>query len=321
MVPLTELIEIYSRRLADDVPGDPEYVTLCQGMDANSLFHHARHRVETLKRKLEKEVGIQQTAQKQVKYSLKFLQRVNGSQNQEDQICYQLTRKTYFPHWTAKQQQYFEDIVAKIKAGQEYFLSFTQRYRGEGAGNPVNSLHRYLIQSYGLLNPQDSTKNELAHMLDNVLRSSQRHQFNGFYFPAHEDDSAEVKKKVDDALDQALVFIQLVQNEMFSRHYEDRFNFCHSEYGRALASAKPMIYLFADGIHPDDLISEEDADFSLDNWYQYIRKIDCVDLAPTIVAEETANVVANRRKLQERLVEKVQCFREALWNNVPSDLD
>jgi hypothetical protein len=46
-----------------------------------------------------------------------------------------------------------------------------------------------------------------------------------------------------------------------------------------------------------------------------------VDLNPTITADQSANITGNRDKLKEQLIDKMQKFREALWENVPGDLD
>ena len=316
---LEQLIGIYARHPVAEVAGDPAYLTLCQKNDKDVLFHRERLRVEQLKRKLEDQVGIQQTRQKQVKYALKLFRRLTGTENQESDILLRLTKLAYFPGWSEKQQAYFNKITAQIETGQDYFLSFTQRNR-DGAGNPINSIHRYLIQSYGLPDPIDRAQNELAQMLHRCLTIS-RYQFRGFFFPAHEDDSAQVAEKLKEEMEKSLVFIQLVQNEMFSKHYTHIKNHCFAEYSDAVQQQKKMIYLFADGLHPTDLIAEDDAEYDLDPWYQIVRGADCVDFVPTPTADQSANIIVNREKLKQRLEEKMQSYRETLWESVPSDLD
>src|SRR5262249_28029274 len=116
-------------------------------------------------------------------------------------------------------------------------------------------------------------------------------------------------------------FVQLVQNEMFSKRYDDRTNYCFMEYERAVATNKQMILLFADGVHPQDLIPEEDALFDLDRWYQFVRGADCIDLESTRMAEHSSNIAMCHDKLKKRLVEQVQAFRSNLWESVPGDLE
>jgi hypothetical protein len=317
---LETLIKIYASHPTANVASDPEYVALCEANHDNAFFHKERHRVEALKTKLEGQVAIQQTRQKQVKYALRIFERLVGSENQLDEICLRLIRGAYYPDWTEKQRSYFDKISEILETCEDYFLSFTQRNSGGGMGNPINGIHRYLIQSYGLPDPKDSASNELARMLDLVLRTS-RYDFRGFFFPAHEDDSAQVNQKLKNALERSLVFIQLVQNEMFSTHYDSGKNYCYQEYSMACGLQKKMIYLFANGQHPDDLIPEDAAHFELDSWYQYVLGADCVAFDPTVVSDQSANIPVNRAKLKDRLVESVQKVREALWNDAPGDLD
>jgi hypothetical protein len=319
MTPLEELIEIYGRRRADDVAGDPDYVRLCKAHDGDNVFHSDRHRIEDIKRSLERQTGIQNSRQKQVKYALKLFHRLVGSEDRKYEICRRLARLSYYLGWTIKQKEYFDDTCTLIATKLDYFFSFTQRNQ-TGAGNPINSYHRYLIQSLGLPDPKDSSQNELACLLDRLLRAS-RYQFRGFFFPAHVGDSRQVTQKIFKALDDSVVFIQLVQNEMFSNYYVGRPNYCFEEYRRAFDKNKKMIFVFADGQHPQDLIPEETVLFDLDSWYQVIRGVDCLYMPPTRIAEQSANIQVSLDKLKERLVEAVQSFRESLWEGVPSDFD
>jgi hypothetical protein len=319
MIPLQKLIELYGRQPADAVGDDLEYVQLCEANDSDMLFHHARNTVEHIKKGLEVRVAVQQTGQKQVKQALKFYQRFVGLDPQEQEICFRLVNVAYHPHWTSKQQNYFDGIVEALKMGQDYFLSFTQRNK-EGVGNPVNSLHRHLIQSYGIADPVSRVDNSFAEMLNNALSAS-RYQFRGFFFPQHEDDSKQVVEKVAVELKRSLVFIQVIQNAMFSKSYIDKRNFCFEEYSEAVRQKKPTVYLFVDGKHPDDFILEEDTVFDLDPWHKVIHGADCVDFESTLTAAMPESIVKNRDKLRKSVVEKVQSFREVLWENAPGDLE
>ncbi len=321
MTSLEELIEIYGGREAKDVSKDQNYVRICQENDGNPIFHAERFRIENIKRKLEKEAGIQKTRQKQVKFALRFFHRLVGSKDDEDEVCRRLTLASYYPQWTDKQKLYFDETCVLVKKKLDYFLSFTQRNRS-GAGNPINSYHRYLIQSIGLPDPKDSQENELARMLDRLLQIS-RYQFRGFFFPAHEGDSQQATEKFLKALDNSMVFIQIVQNEMFSKHYQhqNRPNYCYIEYKQAIEKKKEMIFIFADGQHPQDLIPEEDAQFEFDDWYELILGADCVHMEPTRIADERSNIPDSIDKLKKRLVEAVQRHRETLWEGAPGDLD
>ena len=321
MSTLDDLIGIYGRQPADRVPEDPEYQALCKVNDSKTLFHYERRRVETIRRRLEGVLDQQETRQKQVKNALKIFDWLLApDNNQEDEICRRLVRADWYQEWTQQQQAHFDATVETLRNGLDYFLSFTQR-NSVGAGNPVNAFHRYLIQSYGLEDPNSSPKNELAKAVDRALRIS-RYKFRGFFFPMHEDDSTEVTAKLRLAMDRALVFIQIVQNEMFDKgSYKDTENYCFDEYTMAVDRRKNHIYLFADGQHPADLIPKGRTFHRFETWFEFVKKTDCVALARTLdVTRESQNVAVNQDLLNKRLIDKVQSFREALWNNSPPDL-
>ncbi|HYJ84591.1 MAG TPA: hypothetical protein VEW46_00880 [Pyrinomonadaceae bacterium] len=318
MAIIDDLIQIYATNPADNVAADPYFVKLCEDNDGDNIFHATRNRIERVKRELEV-AGELRTYRCQAQLALELYHQLVGSENQEDVIFLRIVRIAYLPKWTDKQKIYFDDACTTIATKLDYFLSFTQRNPVKG-GNSVNSYHRHLIQSIGLPDPKDSAKNELAKMLDVVLRTS-RYQLRGFFFPEHEDDSTEVKKKLTDAMDKSLVFIQLVQNEMFRKSYQPDENYCFIEYSQAVGKNKGMILLFADGEHPADLITKVAVRFELLDWYKRIGGDDCLDLGPTRVAEEAINIKPNLEKLKEKLIEKVNDTRVALWEGVPGDLD
>jgi hypothetical protein len=315
---LNTLIEIYGRQNADNVKNDAEYVALCLEHDAlNDPFHPQRERVERIKRSLEDQVAIQPSYQAQVSHALKLFQRLVGSRNQEEEICRQLTLRTYYPNWSQQQKDYFDETCSTMANKLDYFLSFTQR-NSSGNANPINGYHRFLIRVAGSMpDPLDSTDNELARMLDRLLRSR---QFTGFYFPMHEGNSQQVNQKLTTSLMRSLVFIQLVQNEMFAKVHAGKPNYCFEEYSQAVAEKKKMIFLFADGQHPQDLIQEPDVPLDLDPWYQFIRGTDCVFMESTQFAQDSPNIEAGYSKLRKSLVEMVQKHRAALWEDAPGDL-
>lgn len=318
MTTLDQLIDFYGQQDSDALPANPAFAALCAANDARKMFHADRAHVEKVKRKLEKTVGIQQTRQGQVMFAIQVFQQLMGTPLL-DAICLRLVDIAYYPDWTPKQQMHYTAAIAQIKRKMDYFLSFTQRRRGD-AGNPVNGYHRYLIQHGGIPDPVAVTTNQLARFVSNHLQDP-KYGFGGFYFPTHEDDSQDIVAKVMRALDDSLVFVQIVQNAMFSKEFPQMRNYCFEEYSDAIRLQKKTIYLFADGILPGDLIRPEAVDIGLDDWYQVTQGTDCVDLQPTRDASESANIIANLDKLKEHVVEKIHRFRRALWEGVPSDLD
>jgi hypothetical protein len=323
MTSLQSLIEIYARCKSTSVQNDPAFVALDQqnsdSPTRSRVFHEQVARVERIKRGLEDIVDIQTTYQGEVKLSLQKFQQLADSSDQEDEICLRLIRLTYYPNWTPKQTAFFDKMVEAIKKGHDYFLSFTQR-RPPGGGNPLNSDQRYLIQSFGLADPQGKDENELARMLDRLLRIS-KYGFRGFFYPMHENDSQQVKKKLNDAMNNSLVFIQLVQNEMFSKQYPIDPNYCFDEYSGACSEQKKMVLIFANGLHPGDMIIKTAVQSKFNAWYDYMHGADCVDLQPTRISEQAMNIQTNRDKLTKGVVEKLQELRKEILESVPGDLD
>jgi hypothetical protein len=312
------LIDMYGRRPVDAVEQDPEYRRLCAANDSVALFHQERRRVRDLKIELEKRAGIQSTRQKQVKFALKLLLQLTGSRNQETEIAERLTRLAYYPAWTTQQKEFFDNAVDRLGKGRDYFLSFTRR-KGNFEANPVNSLHCYLIRQFGYLQPQESTDNLLAAMIHRFLKSS-KYQFRGFFFPDHENDSKIVDVKLRNALENSTTFVQVIQNEMFSQNYDEAKNYCLQEYMKAADLEKNMLFVFADGTHPDDFIQRDQAYFSYLDWHDRVSGTDCVFFAPTRTAIESDNVITNIALLRNKLVEGLERIREAVWDKIPNDL-
>lgn len=317
---LDQLISIYGRyQTTDEVKADAEFLELCEAHPDNELdpFHSQRKLVEKLSRQMDSSLK-NQTARSQVRTTLRFYQKfVGSSTNSEEQIWLQLARVRHYPKWTEPQQEYFDQISTIIATKLDYFLSFTQRNQ-QGAGNPINGYHRYSIQYLGQLeDPIASSENKLAEMLDRYLK---RHNLRGFYFPIHEDDSQQVLTKLHEALSRSLVFIQLVQNEMFSNVYPAAENYCFTEYTQAAEENKRILMLFANGAWPDDLIDDVDVPFDLDDWYQFVRGAALMFLEPTSFNDEyNKNGPLIKAKLKNPLLAQVKQARDALWENAPAD--
>jgi len=315
---LKKLIEIYARQPADQVTGDPEFAELyAEHPKVDDPFHAQHQRVKKIKRRLEKEVGIQGSPHSQVKFALRYFHGLLGGTNDEDRICVGLTKLAYYPNWISEQKTYFDETCTRMRTKVDYFLSFTQRNRS-GAGNPINGYHRHLIQVVGqLADPLMSVDNQFAKMLDNLLKR----KFTGFFFPTTEGESNVVKKNLAERMSQSLVFIQLVQNEMFVKAYAGQPNFCHEEYLQAIAENKKVILLFADGEYRQDLLPDFDVLPDLDEWYEYVFERDALFMKSTQFAPDPATMQENHLRLKEKVMDKVEEFRVALWENAPADPD
>ena len=315
---LNQLINIYGRyQTTDEVESDAEFLDLCKAHGDNELdpFQAERKTVKEVSGLMENSLK-NHTSQGQVKHSLRIYQRfVRSSTKSQDQIWLQLARLRHYSKWTVPQQEYFDRICTIIATKLDYFLSFTQRNE-EGQGNPINDYHRYSIQYLGQLpDPVMSPKNELAEMVHRFLK---KNNLRGFFFPTHEMDSTQVNERLSDKLSQSLVFIQLVQNEMFSDSYPPVPNYCFTEYTQATAENKSILMVFANGVWKDDLIKDDYVLLDLDSWYRFVDGAALMFLEPTrLNSEYDKNRLSNEARLKDPLLLQVENARRALWENAP----
>jgi hypothetical protein len=324
---LPRLLEIYSRLKVSKVPDDAAYKALIAEAAAEDpsdpIFFETVERVDSIKSMLEELVGIQVSKKKQVEWALRTLR--NWTNVDERNICEVLINRVYFPHWENAQQAFYRDATDPKKESYDYFLSFTQRNPndkpgspGEKAGNPVNSAHHYLIRSHGLPDPTDSPRNEFAHLMHQLLKNSNS-KFNGYYYPTREGESAAVIPKLMEACRNSAVFVQVIQNEMFSKAYAGKDNFCFDEFRQAIAAKKPTIYIFADGTHPKDLIPPVDTLGTVYKWHKVIREGGVVNIQFTRTSAESGYISPNNAVISEKVIEQVGVLRNAMFNDIPAD--
>ena len=319
---IDELVEIFAQCDTDSLNENQAYRQLCLENARQSLFNTERKKVEKIKRLLEKTVGKQSSTKNQVIEALKSLNKiiVKPKNEEEFNICYNLIIKSYSKNWSKYQLAHLNDYSDALKNYYDYFLSFTDRNPTPESDNYINNQHRFLIKrvlGHDNFKKANKKENLLARAIHYLLESSGKKK--GFFYPQKEGDNQKVEEKLRNACEHCFVFIQIIQNIMFS--CGDNTNYCYFEYCHAhkcLAGRKGFIFLLAENSQ-DSLIKWHDVYIDYDEWYQEILDRDKIILERTEKYNPThlSNLLDSIRK---NLVKKIDTIKWEIIEDVPEDV-
>lgn len=314
------LIDLYARCEPDKVQVDGTFKKLVDKHGENPFFNQERVRIEDLRRRMDKRTGIVKTAKAQIGEALRlYKQFVKGKDTVMAERCRKLAKLLYAKRWSKDQLKYFEDGCQSLREQREdYFLSFTDNPNPENDYR-INRNHKFLIKH--LLGHQaykDADKrreNLLARAIHLYLRNER--QMKGFYYKDEDrlGDGAEVEEKLRQGCRKALVFVQLVQNDMFVKVDG---NWAHFEYSEALAAGRDpgrSSFLLAEGSQ-DKLIKGHEVPIQFSDWYEDVVKRDKIALEFTD-EYSTKKIKAERRKLSQLLADRIEEAKEALFESAP----
>jgi hypothetical protein len=188
----------------------PEYQRLLDDNAKNPQFQLERELVEQAKARLEVSLLGKQSSD-QVRQALVELTRLR--RNAKQALYIELIERGYKPYWTQSQQEYFSRYAKLLTLRYDFFLSFTTRYPPPPGENPVNFKYKKFIISCLNSRYYQSTdrdkKNLVAESVFRLLAGTTRV---GFLFTHVQDDNALTEKKLREALENSIFFVQLVQN-------------------------------------------------------------------------------------------------------------
>jgi hypothetical protein len=331
-----------------------KYQTLCNKESDEFIFNEERQRIEDLQRSIERKVRSSSTSREQIINLLNLLDEnfspKDNEKNKEDVdyiyklilkrygnnngmlvekllrlIIYELILKRYGnnSHWRADQLAHFKKVYNAITTYTDYFLSFTNRSKD------VNFNYKFLIKwlchSYrdGKNFEKKSKKNNnlLAEAINCFLMSN-KPQLSGFYYPVYEGDNRNIKGKLR-AAGKTFVFIQIIQNNMFSKNFDCEKNYCFFEYCEAKRNIsndqssddQRILFIFAEGSW-GNIIPKADICKKYDNWYDEMVKKD------KIILEYTKSYKPNQLKdledkIKKNLLDIVSKAKEKMINKVP----
>ena len=238
-------LEKYERKLIDLFGGDEcasvlgggEYRELCDEHKDHPFFNRARYKIERLKHWLEVTVGMRSTPRGQVEQALRCACSVGRGRPSERLVVYfkGLVGRAYRGSWSRAQREYFDTAAERLGHCNDYFLSFTNQPHLESAVKPLNRDYVLLIQyalGVGRREVLRSRENMVAHVLRHVFEDR---GLRGFFFLDHVGDQSVLLDKLGSEIDRSLVFVQLLQREMFLRRDAGQ-NLCLWEYNRAIKS-------------------------------------------------------------------------------------
>ena len=298
------LLRLYATNRVDEIATLLEFQSFCQQNENKPLFKTHRVRIEEAKRKLEVWLEPESPEDNPVEQAISVLLAERHQLANRD-LYYQLITLGYKPDWSDNQKNYFDLTWQRIRLKYDFFLSFTTRHEEVAGDNPVNSDYRYFIQhvlgTTEFENADRKKKNLLASCVHRYLA---RTPMVGFFYPHSENDNAVVDPKLAEACADSRVFVQLVQNIMFTIPTA-RQNYCFFEYEKVNqllhgAADKERLIQFVIAEKEGKLVSSLLVPLEYRTWYKHVSS----KAAPYLSAMDLQNK-ANRIEDLQRCLEKL----------------
>jgi hypothetical protein len=232
------LVKLYAKTPLNEVLTSAAYQELYASHGSDSGFGGERNAVEKAKQWVDQYLLIGLTEREQLQKAIALL--IATRRNVHQTVCYELIVGGYKAGWTQAQQAYFEFAWKRIQAKFDFFFSFTTRNPVKPGENPINRKYRWFISH--VLGPDDFQKadrkeaNLLAEAIHRQLLTNNS-DLVSFYFPESQYDNSVTLAKLEAALSDHLVFVQLVQGIMFEKYGEED-NYCFKEYNLAVEALK-----------------------------------------------------------------------------------
>jgi hypothetical protein len=316
-----ELIRLYAGSPVATMQNVAAFQQLCNEFAQDGYFLAERHRIEVAKVKVESVLDKQLTQQESVQKAIQFLIQTRGDDKQRD-LCHELIVAGYQPRWNAAQQQYFDAAWQKIKLKYDYFLSFTTRYPAGVAGdNPINTAYQQFIISEITIdeyNKADRKKMNLLALAVHRLLSQPR--IKGFYFPHTQYDNTVTEQKLQEACDNSLIFVQLVQAIMFDPPPALGTNYCFFEWNRVKTQftgpdgEKRILFVVAAPDRNTFLGVLPFIDYN--NWHDHIRQKDPPYL-PEMEFRNEATLMEVKKTFQNKMVPEIRAAWFRLIDGAP----
>lgn len=299
-----ELLRLYATNRVDKISGLQKFQTFCQQNEKQPLFKAHRVRIEKAKRKLEVWLEPESEEDNEVEQAISVLL---GERHQlaNRNLYYQLITLGYRPNWSDAQRKYFDLIWQRIRLKYDFFLSFTTRHEEVAGDNPVNSNYRYFIQHVlGVTEFENADRRKKNLLAQCVHRYLARTPMEPFFYPHSENDNAVVDPKLAEACANSRVFVQLVQNIMFTPPKE-RKNYCFFEYEKVNqllqgTADKERLILFVIAEKEGKLVPRPLVPTEYWPWHKHVSS----KAAPYLSAVDLENK-ANRIEDLQRCLEKL----------------
>ncbi|HWM26258.1 MAG TPA: hypothetical protein VNP98_15695 [Chthoniobacterales bacterium] len=304
-----ELIAVYAKGSVDEVHASPEYAKFYDTNKGKPGFAAERGLVEEMRSRVDATLSAGQNVRDLVATALSIIW--NLRKDKERNVYRELILEAMAPVWETKQRDYFKEKSLTLIAAREYFLSFTSRNLGYPNQNVINANHREFIKEAIGSNRYESAdlgkENLLAAAIDHLLRSNRR--LDGFFFPKHLGDNKLVEKKLLENCEQALSFVQLIQEEIF-RFTDPVRNWCFFEFNAVSGSNKPLIF-----VQVEEKIDGADLYVDYGKWFTAFSARDPIKLVDTRWADRKPieSNLASIRDLGDQILQSLH----AIYASVP----
>jgi hypothetical protein len=320
------LIYYYSNFSLNQLNFNNDFLDLCEKYIDNIYFNNLRNYFENINKYLE-DTLTNKSPSTQVSEALKFLYKAKKSEKKsitinESEDWNQFIVKWYYKNWSNKQKKYY-DFISKLLLDSkfEYFLSFSGRHNGDPHSiNLVNSNYIKFIKdvlgSHNINKTDLNNTNLLAKSIDYLLK---HYNYTGFYYLDHCEDNDYPDEKIEKACKNCLVFIQIIQNILFTVPANDKPNYCFTEYKHMNAILSPndhihrMVFILAEDSR-DDLVNDFQVSNDYTTWYNHVNKIDPVVLN---FPRNQKDVTDLKEKIKSLIAGKIKNYIKNLIDSAP----
>jgi hypothetical protein len=305
-----DLLRVYATNQVGRIADVQEYKSLCAQHGTNPQFGAERDRIEIVKQKLEQWLEGNLTVHDQAEQALSVLLSERYKPADLD-LYFRLITLGYKPRWSPQQQDSFDASWKRISLTYDYFLSFTTRYEPEIAGdNPVNINYKYFIQHVLGVAYYDGNDRKKTNLLaSSVHKHLERNSMHGFFYPHTANDNSVVAEKLEAACAGSRVFVQLVQNIMFTDPSE-RKNYCFFEYEkvRQLLAGVPnreRLILFIVAEKDQKLVRQPLVPVDYRDWHRHISSKGAPYLA-AVDLQDRASRIEDLQKILDKIHDQIE---------------
>jgi hypothetical protein len=318
------LVQLYAANKVKNIGAVSAFRQLCTEFSDNPYFDAERNRIEWVKVKVEHHLDSSDLTQEEsVRNAVHLL--VSNRHDIRRDLFHDVICVGYKRYWTEAQRAYFDMVWKTTQLKYDFFLSFTSRYPYPERTdlNPINDRYKHFIKRVLGTDPTkgpDRNENKLA--LAVFLRLAVP-PIRGYHCIHQQYDNVKTEKKLEEACDQSLVFVQLIQSIMFYPR-EGVTNYCFFEWERIMHRMSPgekekrILYVLAEMDHAGlrDLTPPPCAEYS--PWYQYVLERDRPHL-PEAPFRNQSVLKALDERIASHLVNKIKDVWIELSVRVPKD--
>jgi hypothetical protein len=224
-----QLTDLYAKYPASEVTTQPEYAQLYADYGKESQFEWLRSQLQDMKAAVQAGVEKAASPKEQLQNAIHLLRSYRRRERERD-LFYDLVVAICGPKWGAQRMADLDTALAAVRLQNDFFLSFTTRHSAPDI-NPVNARYKYFIEER--LPNTFATKDQRRENLfaEAIYQIFCQKGAKGYYFPKSDDDTTIVIDELQRELNQSMVFVQIIQTELFQ--YSQKTNYCFQEWSWA----------------------------------------------------------------------------------------